>query len=104
MAKDWNNEGFFSGTTEDYSNYRWYKGEDQNPYIGNEDMPLAASLWDYERDFHFSFLDRCDTSTPLAEAYKQWKEGFIQDYLPGKAPNPYGDTTDWAKVFETGKR
>ena len=67
-------------------------------------MPLAASLWDYERNFHFSFLDRCDTSTPLAEAYKQWKEGFIQDYLPGKAPNPYGDTTDWAKVFETGKR
>lgn len=104
MAKDWNKEGFFSGITEDYSNYRWYKGEDQNPYIGNEDMPLAASLWDYERDFHFSFLDRCDTSTPLAEAYKQWKEGFIQDYLPGKAPNPYGDTTDWEKVFETGKR
>lgn len=84
--------------------YTWYKGEDQNPYIGNEDMPLAASLWDYERDFHFSFLDRCDTSTPLAEAYKQWKEGFIQDYLPGKAPNPYGDTTNWEVIFNNGYR
>lgn len=84
--------------------YTWYKGENQNLYIGNEDMPLAASLWDYERDFHFSFLDRCDTSTLLAEAYKQWKEGFIQDYLPGKAPNPYGDITDWEVIFNNGYR
>lgn len=104
MAKDWNKEGFFSGITEDYSNYRWYKGENQNPYTGNTEMPLAASLWEYEKEFHHSFLDRCDTTTPLAEAYKQWKSVFIQEYLPGKAPNPYGDTTDWAKVFETGKR
>lgn len=104
MAKDWNNAGFFSGITEDYSNYRWYKGEPQNPYIGNTEMPLAASLWEYERNFHAFYLDQCDTSRSLAEAYKQWKAEFIQEYLPGKAPNPYGDTTDWGKVFETGKR
>lgn len=84
--------------------YTWFKGEEQNPYIGNKEMPLAAPFWEYERNFHYSFLDRCDTTTPLAEAYKQWKAEFIQEYLPGKAPNPYGDTTDWVKVFEKGHR
>ena len=39
MATDWNKEGFFSGFTEDYSNYRWYKGEDQNPYIATPQRP-----------------------------------------------------------------
>lgn len=29
MAKDWNKQGFFSGITEDYSNYRWFKGESE---------------------------------------------------------------------------
>lgn len=27
MADNWNKAGFFSGITEDYSNYHWYKGE-----------------------------------------------------------------------------
>ena len=31
MAKDWNEHGFFSGITEDYSNYRWFKGERRIP-------------------------------------------------------------------------
>lgn len=104
MAKNWNKEGFFSGITEDYSNYRWYKGEKENPYQGNDKQPLAASLWIYERDFHFSYLDKAYTSKSLKEAYNEWKKQFIKEYLPGKAPNPYGDTTEWGKVFETGKR
>lgn len=105
MANDWNKEGFFSGITEDYSNYRWYKGEDINPYLYDKDKPLAAKFWQYERDFHFDFLDTGVTNKEtLSGAYKSWKEGFIRDYLPGKSPNPYGNTTDWAKVFEEGKK
>ena len=50
------------------------------------------------------YLDRADTSVSLADAYKQWKAELIQDHLPGKSPNPYGDQTDWAKSFESGKR
>lgn len=50
------------------------------------------------------YLDRADTSVSLADAYKQWKDELIQDHLPGKSPNPYGDQTDWAKSFESGKR
>lgn len=87
-----------------YSHYRWFKGENKNPYIGNTEMPLAASLWDYEREFHLAFLDRCDTTTPLADAYKQWKATFIQEYLPGKSPNPYGDLSNWELIFNNGLR
>lgn len=101
---EWNKEGFFSGITEDYSNYHWYKGENENPYTKDTFHPLAASFWQYEREFHFSYLDKADTSKSLEDAYKEWKESFIKDYLPGKSPNPYGDTTDWEKSFETGKR
>lgn len=104
MAKDWNKHGFFSGITEDYSNYRWFKGESKNPYQGDQERPLAAQLWEYERDFHMDYLDRADTSVSLADAYKQWKTELIQEHLPGKSPNPYGDQTDWAKSFESGKR
>ena len=63
-----------------------------------------ATLWMYERDFHISYLGKNDHSTSLADAYKVWKEGFINDYLPGKSPNPYGDSTNWNVVFQTGKR
>lgn len=103
MDKTWNKEGYLSGITEDYSNYRWYKGENVNPYISDTDRPLAASLWGYECDFHFGYLEAM-SGQPLKEAYQEWKKGFIEDYLPGKSPNPYGDTTDWEKVFETGTR
>ena len=103
MTKEWNKEGYFSGVTEDYSNYRWYKGEDHNPFLEDKGKPLAGSLWEYERDFHYSYLDS-KTDQPLKEAYLEWKNSFINDYLPGKAPNPYGDNTDWVKVFETGKK
>lgn len=103
MANDWNKEGFFSGITEDYSNYRWYKGEDRNPYLGDPTRYLAASLWEYEKNFHENYLDRADTSTPLAEAYKQWKREFIQEHLPGTSPNPHGNNIDWEKAFDTGK-
>lgn len=102
--KNWNKEGFFSGITEDYSNYRWYKGEKENPYKGDTQKPLAASFWEYEREFHFSYLDIADTSTSLADAYSRWKAELITDHLPGKSPNPYGDTTNWEEVFNTGKR
>lgn len=101
---NWNKEGFFSGITEDYSNYRWYKGEKENPYTNDTDHPLAASFWEYEREFHFSYLDKADTSKNLADAYKKWKQEFISDHLPGKSPNPYGDTTNWEDAFNTGKR
>ena len=104
MAEDWNKEGFFSGITEDYSHYHWYKGEKENPYTKEKFHPLAARFWEYERDFHFSYLDKADTSVSLEDAYNEWKEGLIKDYLPGKSPNPYGDTTDWKEAFETGKK
>lgn len=100
MAKDWNKEGYFSGITEDYSNYRWYKGENENPYTGDADKPLAASLWEYEQGFHFAYLDSKETKT-LSEAYQAWKTSFIEEHLPGKSFG--GELIDWAKVFETGK-
>lgn len=90
--------------SEDLSCYAWYKGEKENPYTNDTERPLAAALWMYERDFHISYLERSDSSTSLADAYKTWKDGFINDYLPGKSPNPYGDWTNWAIVFQTGKR
>jgi hypothetical protein len=108
MKTDWNKEGFFSGVTEDYSNYKWYKGEKENPYQVDDEQPLAASFWIYERDFHFDFLDTGATDATdnetLSGAYKRWKTGLLKEHLPGKSPNPNGDTTDWEKVFETGKR
>ncbi len=90
--------------SEDLSYYTWYKGEKENPYTSDIERPLAATLWMYERDFHISYLEKNDHSTSLADAYKVWKEGFINDYLPGKSPNPYGDSTNWNVVFQTGKR
>jgi len=95
--------GFFSGITEDYSNYRWYKGEEANPYQGDTEKPLAAAFWEYEKEFYMKYLDKADASISLAEAYKQWKAEFVQEYLPGKS-NPYGDDTNWLQVFENGKR
>lgn len=92
----------FSGIPEDYTNYRWYKGEQMNPYTKDTFHPLAASFWEYERIFHLWYLGKADTNKSLTEAYNKWKEEFINDYLPGKSPNPYGDNTDWEKVFETG--
>ena len=71
MAKDWNKQGFFSGITEDYSNYTWYRGESKNPYQNDQKRPLAAQFWEYERDFHMGYLDRSDTSVSLADAYRQ---------------------------------
>ena len=32
------------------------------------------------------------------------KSNYYQSILPGKSPNPEGDTTNWEKSFETGKR
>lgn len=101
---NWNKDGFFSGITEDYSNYRWYKGEDFNPYLYDKERPLAATFWQYERDFHFDYLDASNTTISLSEAYRSWKDGLIHDHLPGKSPNPEGDKTNWEKSFETGKR
>lgn len=95
---------YFSGIPEDYSNYHWYKGENENPYKNDTFHPLAASFWKYERDFHFRYLDKADTQKSLTEAYNEWKNEFINEYLPGKSPNPYGDETDWRKVFEQGTR
>ena len=89
---------------EDLNSFTWYKGEKKNPYTGDPERPLAAALWMYERDFYLSYLDNADSSTILEDAYKEWKENFINDYLPGKSPNPYGDRTNWAVLFQTGKR
>lgn len=97
-------KGVFSGITEDYSNYTWYKGEKENPYQGDQERPLAAQFWEYEREFHLNYLDSTDTSQSLADAYKLWKAELIHQHLPGKSPNPYGDQTDWEKTFETGRK
>lgn len=101
MADNWNKAGFFSGITEDYSNYHWYKGEKENPYKSDTFHPLAASFWEYEKEFHYSYLDACDTKKPLDEAYKEWKEQLLSEHLPGKSPNPEGDTTNWEKSFNS---
>lgn len=95
---------YLSGITEDHSNYRWYKGESHNPYLNDNERPLAAHFWEYEKAFHFSFLDSRDFDTPISEAYKEWKESFLNDHLPGVSPNPIGDNTDWEKTFKTGAR
>lgn len=86
-----------------YELYRWFKGEAINPYRYSLDTPLAATFWEYEKEFHFSYLNN-RSDKPLDKAYQEWKNGFINDLLPGKSPNPYGDTTDWEKVFNTGLR
>lgn len=102
---NWNQHGFFSGITEDYSNYRWYKGETENPYKGSNGQPLAHLFWDYEREFHFAYLEAKNASKSLKESYIEWKKSFISEHLPGKSPHPFGgDDTDWEKVFETGRR
>ena len=95
---------FFSGITEDYSNYTWFKGESENPYKNDTERPLAARFWEYEREFHENFLEAADTTRTLADTYKEWKAELINEHLPGKSPNPFGDTTDWAKVFINGYR
>lgn len=90
--------------TDDFSNYRWYKGESENPYLNDKERPLAAAFWNYEKNFHFAYLESRYTEKILKEAYNQWKTSFIKDYLSGKSPNPYGDKTDWEKVFKTGTK
>lgn len=102
-GNDWNENGFFSGITEDYSYYRWFKGENENPFLGDAGRPLAATFWEYEKDFHLKFLDKADTSVSQAEAYKQWKAELIHEYLPGKS-NSYNDRTDWQMVFDSGRK
>jgi hypothetical protein len=104
MTDDWNKEEFFSGITEDYSNYKWYKGENDNPYLNDEERPLVATWWVYERNFHFCYLDAKDTNVSIKDSYIKWINGFLNDYLPGKSANPYGDSTDWIRAFETGKK
>lgn len=99
---DHNEHGFFSGITEDYSNFRWFKGEDNNPYLNDRERPLAARFWEYEREFFMNYLEKADTSVRLEDAYERWKEELLYEHLPGNSPNPYGDKTDWVKVFETG--
>ena len=103
MSEDqWNKAGYFSGITDDYSNYTWYKGENKNQYTDDDTRPLAARLWEYEKEFHMAFLDRCDTKADLKKEYAIWKKALLEDHLPGESPNPLGDHTDWNKVFETG--
>lgn len=102
--ENWNQHGFFSGITEDYSNYRWYKGEAENPYLNDKEHPLASSFWYYEREFHTGYLDAKDNSKSLKEAYDDWRKSLLDEHLPGKSPNPYEDQTDWNKTFENGKR
>lgn len=99
---DYSEQGFFSGITEDYSNFRWFKGESENPYLNDKEHPLAACFWDYEREFYLNYLDKAETSMSIADAYERWKAELIKEHLPGKSPNPYGDKTDWIKTFETG--
>ncbi|MDH6357626.1 hypothetical protein [Parabacteroides sp. PF5-9] len=91
-----------SGITEDYSNYKWYNGESDNPYIGDTERPMAAAFWYYERDFHFSYLDGLNTEKSLKDSYNVWKDELLKEYLPGKSPNPNGDNTNWELVFNTG--
>jgi hypothetical protein len=104
MGNDhWNEYGYFSGITEDYSIYTWYKGENVNPYLNDCDRPRAALFWEFEKEFHMAFLDRCNVNADLKKEYALWKKALLEDHLPGESPNPYGDTVDWYKAFETGK-
>ena len=99
-----NEHGFFSGITEDYSIFMWFKGEDENPYLNDEERPLAAGFWEYEREFYLNYLDRADTTQSIATAYKQWRAELLNEHLPGNTSNPYGDRTNWEKTFEKGRR
>lgn len=100
----WNEQGFFSGITEDYSVFRWFKGENENPYLNDEERPLAARFWEYEREFYLNYLDKVDATQNIASAYEQWKTELLNEHLPGNSPNPYGGRTNWTKTFETGRR
>ena len=60
----------FSGIPEDYTNYRWYKGEQMNPYTNDTFHPLAASFWEYERIFHLGYLGKADTNKSLTSGKK----------------------------------
>ena len=99
-----NENGFFSGITEDYSIFMWFKGEDENPYVNDEERPLAAGFWEYEREFYLNYLDRADTTQSIATAYEQWRAELLNEHLPGNTSNPYGDRTNWEKTFEKGRR
>jgi hypothetical protein len=81
----------------DYSNYRWYKGESINPYTSDATHPRAAQFWEYEKEFHMAFLDKCDPKADLKKEYTIWKKSLLEDHLPGESPNPYGDHIDWYK-------
>lgn len=94
----------FSGITEDYSNYTWYKGENENPYLNDKERHLAASFWEYEMEFHSAFLDGSEVGESLPDSYSSWKKQLLEEHLPGKSPNPEGDKTNWEKSFEAGRR
>ena len=99
-----NEQDYFSGITEDYSNFRWFKGENENPYQNDREHPLAARFWEYEREFFMNYLDNANTSVSLEVAYDQWKKELLNEHLPGNSPNPYGDKTEWLRTFETGEK
>lgn len=73
---------YFSGIPEDYSNYHWYKGENENPYKNDTSHPLAASFWEYERDFHFGYLDKADTKKASQKPTMSGKRNLSTSIYP----------------------
>lgn len=58
---------------------RYYKGEEENPFEGNENSQNAKMFWEYERGWVFSTL-RGDTFEIIIDDYK-WHglDGFRAD-------------------------
>ena len=105
MADNWNKAGFFF-----WHNGRLFKitigtkEKKENPY-----KMILFTLWQLlfgsmRRSFIIPTWMLATQKKPLDEAYKEWKEQLLSEHLPSKSPNPEGDTTNWEKSFETGKR
>lgn len=105
MANDlWNKVGYFSGIPEDFSNYRWCKGEKINPYIRDTTHTMTAQFWKYGKEFHLAFLDRCDSKaylkkSMLPEKRHYWMIIYLVNHL-----TLMDIKTDWSKIFKTGKQ
>jgi hypothetical protein len=61
----------------DYSVYKFYKGGEENLYVGD-----SAMWWSYEKHFEESvYSGNAETKN---EEFHKWLEWMIQDQLPSK--------------------
>jgi hypothetical protein len=58
---------------EAFSEYRYYKGEDQNPYDWNKD-PIQFKWWNFEKDYHDNYKPSGRWKT-FTEYFDHWIKG-----------------------------